>query len=356
MIFGFLVLTVANQWGELQDRGVRFELIWLLPAFAVMPVYYLIGAYAWDLILRLLGYRLAPARAQIAWGQPLLARYVPGSVLYLFGRLLLSEREGVPRRITLASVVYEQALGATAAAAIAVYFVINHPDLEGQSLRWAALAVIPLALVVLHPRIFAPLANRVLIAFGRDPLPQTMPFRGVLAMVLVFGLQWTTMGFAVYFVARSVHHISPAEIPTVASAQTLGYLAALASLVFPAGLGVRDAAFAWAVKAALPNGSFAAGAVIAIAVRAVQTAVELAYVGAVTVVARRHAAADLPGRSAGSGVEEGRSGEPLDRNPDPELPGGQNTESQHQPAVAGEGGQRQGPEQIPGQKPGAREE
>ena len=33
VIFGFLVLTVAQQWGELQDKGVRFDLIWLLPGF-----------------------------------------------------------------------------------------------------------------------------------------------------------------------------------------------------------------------------------------------------------------------------------------------------------------------------------
>ena len=43
-------------------------------------------------------------------GQPLLARYVPGSVLYVLGRVLLSERAGVPRRITIASIVYEQAI------------------------------------------------------------------------------------------------------------------------------------------------------------------------------------------------------------------------------------------------------
>ena len=51
------------------------------------------------------------------------------------------------------------------------------------------------------------------------------------------------------------------------------------TLVAPAGLGVRDAAFAWAVKAALPGGSFAVGSLIAIAVRGVMTVVELIYVG-----------------------------------------------------------------------------
>ena len=121
-----------------------------------------LSALGWDLILRFLGYRIGIGRAQVAWGQPLLARYVPGSVLYVLGRVLLSERAGVPRRITLASIVYEQAISATSAIVVASYFIISHPDLQGQPLRWAVLLLIPAAIAILHPRVFGPLANRVL--------------------------------------------------------------------------------------------------------------------------------------------------------------------------------------------------
>ncbi len=73
----------------------------------------------------------------------------------------------------------------------------------------------------------------------------------------------------------------------VGSAQAVGYVAALVTLVAPAGLGVRDAAFAWAVKVALPSRSFAVGSLIAIAVRAVLTVVEVLYAAAVTALGRR---------------------------------------------------------------------
>jgi hypothetical protein len=48
------------------------------------------------------------------------------------------------------------------------------------------------------------------------------------------------------------------------------------------------------VKAALPSHSFAVGAVIAIAVRAVQTIIEVVYVGAVTLLGRREAWTESP--------------------------------------------------------------
>jgi hypothetical protein len=302
LIFGFLVVTVADQWGELKDKGVQFELIWLLPALAVLPLFYVLGAVGWDLILRFLGYRLSPVRAQVAWGQPLLARYVPGSVLYLLGRLVLSERAGVPRRITLASIVYEQAISAAAGVAFASYFLISHPDLQGQPLRWAVVLVVPAAIVVLSPRVFGPLSSRVLRAFGREPLPEMLPLRGVITMLAFYGLNWAVASVGVYFAARSVHYIPPDKILVVGSAQAFGVVAAMVTLVAPAGLGVRDAAFAWAVKVALPSGSFAVGAVIAIAVRATLTVVELIYVGVVTLLGRKEAEAEAEAEAEGTGI------------------------------------------------------
>ena len=287
VVFGFLVLTVISQWSEIQREGVHFHILWLIPALIILPFYFVVSAYGWDLILRSLGYRIGFGRAQVAWGQPLLARYVPGSVLYVLGRVLLSERAGVPRRISVASIVYEQAISATSAIVVAAYFIIKQPDLQGQPERWAVLLLIPAAIFILSPRVFGPLANRALKALGRDPLPVVMPLRDVIALIVFYSLNWLLIAFGIYAVARSVTYIPYNDILLVGSAQAIGYFAALVTLVAPAGLGVRDAAFAWAVKAALPGGSFAAGSLISIAVRGVTTVAELMYVGAVTVLGRR---------------------------------------------------------------------
>jgi hypothetical protein len=287
LVFGFLVLTVVDQWAEIQDKGVHFHVLWLIPAFAILLVFYALNALGWDLILRFLGYRLGAGRAQVAWGQPLLARYVPGSVLYVLGRVLLSERVGVPRRLTIASIVYEQALQATSAIIVAAYFLIDHPDLQGQPLRWAILLLIPLLIVLLHPRVFGPLANRVLRAFGREPLPEVMSLRGVVAVMAFYTLNWGVIAVGIWCVARSVSGISVSDILVVGSAQAFGYVAALVTLVAPAGLGIRDAAFAWAVKVATPDNSFAVASLIAIVVRGVLTVVEVVYVGIVTLLGRR---------------------------------------------------------------------
>ena len=286
LILGFLVLTVVSQWSDIQEKGVHFHVVWLIPAFIALPAFLVLSAVGWDLILRFLGYRIGIGRAQVAWGQPLLARYVPGSILYVLGRMLLSERTGVPRRITVASIVYEQAISATAAIVFSAYFVITHPDLQGQPLRWAFLLLIPAAIAMLHPRVFGPLANRALRAFGREPLPEVIPLRGIATLLAFFLAIWVVVAIGTYCVARSVSDVSGGDVLAVGSAQALGYVAALATLVAPAGLGIRDAVFAWAVKGAVPGNSFAIGSLIALVVRGVLTIVEVLYVAAVTALGR----------------------------------------------------------------------
>ena len=99
VIFGFLVLTVIDQWAEIKEKGVHFHVLWLVPAFVVLPGFYALSALGWDFTLRFLCYRIGVGRAQVAWGQPLLARYVPGSVLYVLGRVLLSDGTIVKSRL-----------------------------------------------------------------------------------------------------------------------------------------------------------------------------------------------------------------------------------------------------------------
>jgi hypothetical protein len=310
VIFGFLVLTVVSQWSEIQDKGVHFHVLWLIPAIVILLLYFTFGALSWDLLLRCLGYRVGPGQAQVAWGQPILARYVPGSVLYVLGRVLLSERIGVPRRMTVASIAYEQAISATSAVVFSAYFFITHPDLEGQPLRFAVLLLIPAAIALLHPRVFGPLANRILRAFGREPLPAVISMRDVIGLLALYLLNWGVIAVGTYCVARSVSNVSASDMLTIGSAQALGYVAALATLVAPAGLGVRDAVFAWAVKGAVPGGSFALGSLIAIAVRGVLTLVEVIYSAAVTALGRRQGWSIHTGVLHASPEEEAAGAEP----------------------------------------------
>lgn len=284
LIFGFLVFTVVSQWSEIRDQGLEFDLVWILPGLLTMGLYMWLNGLVWGWIVGFLGAPVSRMEAQRIWALPLLFRYIPGSVLFFLARVLMAARVGVPRRVSSAGIVYELAVSVAAALTLASYFLIAHPDLSDYWFRWLPLVIIPTVLLLLSPGVFGPVSTRLLRALGREPLPRALEFRQVLVLYLSYLVIWSVMGVGVFFVAKSVHFLDLSNLPTVAASQAIGFLAAVASVFVPAGLGVRDTAFAWAVKVTLPSGSFAVGAAIAVAVRGAQTVAELIYVGAISVL------------------------------------------------------------------------
>lgn len=284
LIFGFLLFFVARQWDKLPEFEWRFEPGWLALSALATLAFYVGQGETWRLILTALGGHVPPRPARAVWGKSLLARYVPTNALMVVGRVVMAERHGVPRRICLASIVYELGLGIGTAVMVGAYFVIDLPSLEGQPARFAVLAVIPAVLACLHPRVFRPLSRFLLRKLGREPLPRTLGFGQILEFSVLYLACWAAIGVGVFAFAAALHPLDLADLPYVAAAYPVAFCVAVLTFIVPSGLGTRDAALATAMAAVLAG---AVATAIAVAFRIFQTAVELLYVGAAAAVARR---------------------------------------------------------------------
>jgi hypothetical protein len=284
LIFGFLIWFVVRQWSKLPDFDWRFAPGWLgLSALGVAGFYLLQSTY-WRVILHSLGEDIPSREGRAVWGKSLLARYVPTNALMVVGRVVMAERYGVPKRVCLASIVYELVLGFGTAVIVGAYFVIKLPSLQDQPARWAILVLVPAVLVSLHPRIFGPVANFALGKLGREPLRRTLPFGRVLQIALLYMISWTTIGFGVFAFAAALQSIDLADFPYIAAAYPVAFCVAVLTFIVPSGLGTRDAALATGMTAVL-TGTVATA--IAVAFRIFQTGIELLFVAAVVAIGRR---------------------------------------------------------------------
>jgi uncharacterized membrane protein YbhN (UPF0104 family) len=290
VIFAFLLFFIVRQWNSLPDFDWRFRPLWLvLSALGVFALYVAQGEL-WRLIVHALGeehLRARPARA--IWGKSLLARYVPTNALMVVGRMVMAEKEGVPKRVTLASIVYELVLGFGTAVMVGAYFVIQLPKLEHQPARYAVLLVIPMVLVFLHPRVFKPLTDFGLRKLGREPLTKVLSFGQVLKFSLLYIGCWAVIGVGVYAFAKALQPLPASDFPYVAAAYPVAFCVAVLTFVVPSGLGTRDAALAVAIAAVLDE---TVATAIAVAFRIFQTAIELGYVGLVVLLGRRGRASE----------------------------------------------------------------
>jgi glycosyltransferase 2 family protein len=289
LIVGCLAAAIASQWSKLPDIQWRFAPGWLALSLAALVAFQFVHATLWVLILRALGTPIHATRGRAVWSLTLLARYVPTNIALAVSRMALAEREGVPKRICGASIVYELGFTFGGAAALGAYFVVTLPDLSDEPLRWLALAAPVLSLVALDPAIFHRFADAALTRLGRATLPLSLSRARVLAFFAAFAASFLIAGFAVYAFAEAIHGVAGDDIPTTIGAYSVGFAASVVAFVLPGGLGAREGAMAAALSPALP---FAVALAVAVGIRLAQMGIEVLYAAITPVLARRTSRAD----------------------------------------------------------------
>lgn len=278
LIFACLILFVLRQWSSLPDFDWRFRAGWLAAAVPAGIVFYVLHGEIWRRIVGALGAPVALRPAWSIWAKTLLARYVPTGALMVVGRVVMTEGLGVPKRVTLASLVYEVGIALGSATIAGAYFLFDLPALEGKPARYVILGIVVLVLGGLHPRAFGPMADFTLKKLGREPLPRTLGFAHVLFFTGLYLMSWAAIGVSTFAFASALYPVELGDLAYITAAYAVAFCVAVLTFIVPSGLGTRDAALASAMAVVLPA---TVATAIAVGFRLFQTAVELLYVAAV---------------------------------------------------------------------------
>jgi hypothetical protein len=284
LVLGCLGLAIASQWSKLPHLKWHFEAGWLVLSLGAFAVFQYAQSELYVMMMHALGSPLKPVRGRAIWCVTLLGRYVPTSVMLAVSRMALAQREGVPKRVSFASFVYEMGLTFTAAVIVGAYFFVSLPSLRHDPERFLALALPVIALIALDPRVFHRLADVALHRLGREPLPLSLSRRRVLSFLVAYALAMVVAGFGVYAFARAVHPVAGSHLASVVASYSVGFAVSLLAFVLPGGLGAREAAMAAALSPAV---GLTVGIAVAVAVRLEQMLVEVIFAGVAPLVARR---------------------------------------------------------------------
>ncbi len=279
-----MTLAVASQWSSLPDIDWHFQPGWLAVSIAGLLTFQWFHIELWRSMLTVLGGDLDAWRARSIWSTTLLARYVPTSVLMAVGRVTLAERYGVPKRVSMAGVVYEVALSFTTAIGISTYLILTLPEFGDRPERWLVLLVPLIGLGVLHPRVFHVVADRLLAKLGSGPLPVSLSFPAVLRYAVGFAMSFVVVGLAVYAMTRALHPVAAGDLAPAVASYSLGFAAGVIAFVLPGALGAREAGVVIALSAVVPTPVAIA---VAAVLRLMQIGVELLFAAVTPLAARR---------------------------------------------------------------------
>jgi len=148
---------------------------------------------------------------------------------------------------------------------------------------WCGLLIV-VSLVCLYPPVFARLINFALRKLKRDPLTAVPTLHYYLLPILAGFAQWICWGLAMWFMSRSITpvglNVLPRFIVIAAIANTIGYLAFFTN----GGLGVREFFLALGLNPIIGAEN---AAIVVIAVRVVQTLVEIVLAGLGMLILKR---------------------------------------------------------------------
>jgi uncharacterized membrane protein YbhN (UPF0104 family) len=273
LVLGVALAVVAGV-GDFPDVNWRFKPIALVLAVVAFCIYLLANAEIWRRLLAAVGPELPAIRAYPIWFASGLGRYVPTALLLPMLRMAMAEREGVPKRITAATIAYELALLITGSVLVAAYFVITLPDLEGIWQRWLVLVLPGLALVAIHPRVFHPLADWALSRAGREKLPLSLPALRTLEFVVLYAAACLVAGLGIYSLAQAIVPVGTDSLPTVVSSYAVANTVPILAFIIPGGLGAREASMTAALVPAMATAPAIAVAVLS---RILQVGLEVLF-------------------------------------------------------------------------------
>jgi glycosyltransferase 2 family protein len=256
-ILVWMLKPVVARWDQVKDRIADTNWLRVLLGSLMFAAFlFVFRALAWRRILIGFGHRLPVAPATRIWSISELARYLPGVIWQVVGRVYLVRPYGVSGSLCSASQVLELALFLLANIMLAVGCLVwlAHKMVHGLTLNWflAAAVLIPILFVLVHPKVFYPLANRVMMRLGKPPIMKRLRFRELCGLLVwsLLGLVWQSL--AIWLVVAEPLELQFTKWWVVAGAYSLAWCAGFLAFWAPGGLGVREVIFVTAMDLALP--------------------------------------------------------------------------------------------------------
>lgn len=261
LAISLLVLQLVREWDAVRDTVLTLGVWPVVHSFAWAALGLTLSSFAWRECLAGLGSRLPIFAAERTFFLSQTGKYIPGTVATLVAQMELGKRFGVPRtRAVMAGLLF-LALHLTTGLATAVVVIPFSSELMSSDYAWVSLLVIPL-LVVLHPRILTRVINLGFRLIKRPPLERTLTWRTILVSCGALLAMWVAYGFSVAAFTAPLGGLDLRTILFAYGGFALAWSVGFVSIVFPAGMGPREAILVLALGPSIGVGAATAVAAL----------------------------------------------------------------------------------------------
>jgi uncharacterized membrane protein YbhN (UPF0104 family) len=240
IFFGFVAWAIRGSFHDAADDLRNADPVYFGLACLAVAAYYLLFVLGWMRILADWDIHLSYPAALRAEMVSMLAKYVPGGVWTPAARVIAARRAGVTDgALVTASMLLEAGISAVAGVIVFVVSLAWVKGVDAPVIPFVVFGVV--VAVLLHPRVFRPLASKVLKRLGYHELP---PLRGATMLILLvfYSGTWIVGGTGLWLLLRAVGaHPSVSTIVFLGGVGAIGAIVAVLAFFAPSGLGPREA-------------------------------------------------------------------------------------------------------------------
>jgi uncharacterized membrane protein YbhN (UPF0104 family) len=271
LFFGLLGWALRGSVHSAAHDLDNANLVYFALGCAALGAYYLVFVLGWMRILAEWGIRLSYPAALRAEMLSMLAKYIPGGIWTPAARVVAARRAGVTdAALVTSSMLLEAGLSAVAGV---IVFVVSLPFVDNVEAPIAPVVVFGAVLAVLvQPRVFRPLAGKVLRRLGYTRELPNLRARTLSALLVFYAGTWVLGGVALWLLLRSVGaHPEWATVVFLGGTAAVGAIVAVLFVFAPSGLGPREASmYGLLLAVAAPGQALGAVALNRLALTAVE--------------------------------------------------------------------------------------
>lgn len=248
--------VVYRQWHGGKLDQLKFPVLpFLLSATGMFGLSILLGLF-WCLLVRMItGAHLSMAALLHSHFVTWLARYIPGKITQLAGKVIMGENAGYPRGPLIASVYYENAL--FIGSGISTFLLCLGPSVLKRYLApalsetWLVLLAILMISILLLSVNALPLVMRRFLK-GSGWAGHVIPFRSAVKLFVTYHLTHMAAGAGFYFLLAVITPESSISFFAAIGILTAAHIGGILAFIVPAGLGVRDTILAMLLSGYMP--------------------------------------------------------------------------------------------------------
>lgn len=272
LALALIVLQLVSEWGDVRRSMSELGPWPVVHSFAWACAGLLLSSLAWRECVAGVSRRLPMRPAQRMFFLSQTGKYIPGAVWTFVAQMEMGRRYDIPRARGAVAQLLFMVLHLATGLVIAALALPFSGDLAGSWYAWLTLLALPLA-ALLHPAVLTRALNLLFRLIRRPPLEERLPWRMIWRSVAALVPMWLAYGASVAAYTTVLGHgVDMSTLMLSLGGYALAWSAGIMVMVFPAGLGVREAVLVLALGPALGVGAATA---VAALVRVTHTAGDL---------------------------------------------------------------------------------